>query len=156
MAQGRKRGQRWGRPVHSVGLLIQSWGHSRVSHPPKLRASRFPRAHGLWPEASSQLEKSKDTWQEDVAARSHLPWEKVRPGSDNSEMHNPSPEGFHVVSLLPRLPGMLGRLALCFDLVNLETLRRSGWELHLLLGSILSNYLPFKRKPTPHGFLGLV
>lgn len=126
----------------------------RFAHPvlgsqsglPPTQAQSFP--HGLWPKASSQLKKSKDTWQKDVPACSHLLREKVRPGSDNSEMHNPSTEGFHVVSLLPRLPGILGRLVLCFDLVNLETLRRSGWKLHLLLSSILSNYLPFKRKST--------
>lgn len=93
----------------------------------------------LWPEASLPSEEIQGHEAGGCSCRSHLPREKVRRGSDNSDTHHPSTEGFHVASLLPRLPGILGGLALCFDLENSETLRRSGWKLHLFLSSILSN-----------------
>lgn len=51
-----------------------------------------------------------------------LPCEKVRPGHDSSNMHNSSTDIFQVASLLPRLPELLSKLALRFELINLETL----------------------------------
>lgn len=103
----------------------------------------------------SQLKKSKDTWQKNVSACSPPATWKGQARPWQQYMHNSSTDRLHMASLLPRLPGLLSKLALCFELVNLETLWRSGWKCHLLLSHVLSNYPLFKRKSMLNGLPGL-